>query len=165
MLMFYSYCNGRATCECYFAIYIAFKEPSQLQWKGPLAIPAFFVNRAHLQHSNKLLLIKTLSTKDVDLKYLGLIFPYRNCKLFRCYMAVGYIARYIWLCSHEIDGHVYMAKQPVIHGYIAVQLWDGMGQTSGYWRRRRSKHISCFSKPFSPTLSAKACLNKKGTSS
>ena len=35
---------------------------------------------------------------------------YRIYKLFRCYMAVGYIARYIWLCSHEIDGHVYMAK-------------------------------------------------------
>ena len=34
---------------------------------------------------------------------------YRIYKLFRCHIAVGYIARNIWLFSHEIDGHVCMA--------------------------------------------------------
>ena len=40
---------------------------------------------------------------------------YRIYKLFRCCMAVGYIARYIWLPSKEIDNHVCMAIWPDIY--------------------------------------------------
>ena len=60
------------------------------------AVPETILKRRKFQAENSHLRAKEAVT-------------YRNCKLFRCYMAVGYIARYIWLYSHEIDGHVCMA--------------------------------------------------------
>ena len=44
--------------------------------------------------------------------------------LFRGFLATGYIARYIWLYSHELYSQIYLAILPDISGYIASQLYS-----------------------------------------